>query len=174
MPPSSHTLLPAWKIPSLKRQRRNFGSARSSRFFDAERRTNKSCRRITLQIVSGDVEIYRICEIPFWRETVIEPSRTNKPAPRPLAIPLRTSENWRPSAPVKRACSCQINARYRKLVPAHAHEMRRGIDAAEGATGRLHRNAHREDHSMLRSAPNQASLASRWRRKRITKSFQIG
>jgi hypothetical protein len=24
-------------------------------------------------------------------------SRTNKPAPRPLAIPLRTSENWRPS-----------------------------------------------------------------------------
>jgi hypothetical protein len=27
----------------------------------------------------------------------LAPSLTNKPAPRPLAIPLRTSENWRPS-----------------------------------------------------------------------------
>jgi hypothetical protein len=32
---------------------------------------------------------------------VIEPSRTNKPAPPAFAIPLRTSESWRPSAPVK-------------------------------------------------------------------------
>src|SRR6266487_347412 len=28
---------------------------------------------------------------------VIEPSRTNKPAPPAFAIPLRTSESWRPS-----------------------------------------------------------------------------
>jgi hypothetical protein len=39
--------------------------------------------------------------------------------PPAFAIPLRTSESWRPSVAGSRACSCQINVRYRKLVPAH-------------------------------------------------------
>jgi len=32
-----------------------------------------------------------------WRLLSCGAIRTNKPAPRPLAIPLRTSESWRPS-----------------------------------------------------------------------------
>src|SRR5262249_35060647 len=35
-----------------------------------------------------------------------------------FAIPLRTSESGRRGAAGKRACSCKINFRYRKLVPA--------------------------------------------------------
>ena len=38
--------------------------------------------------------------------------------PEPLAIPLRTSANWRPSTPVEEHAR-DINVRYWKLVPAH-------------------------------------------------------
>src|SRR5262245_5674916 len=49
--------------------------------------------------------------------------------PGPLAIPLRTSENWRPSvAGLQRACSWQTNVRHRTLVPSLAPHIRRIID----------------------------------------------